>query len=368
LRNVPQLLNSSGRQRRRRTADGRKVGAGKIGAQELNILFTCAGRRVVLLREFRRAMQELGVTGKIVATDVTPASAAYHTADAGALVPPAGTIDYVPALKRLCVQHKIGLLIPLTDLDLRSLARHRQEFVQMGCEPMIGSPETIMTCRDKTRTGEFLKRIGLPSIRTLTLAEFRQQPFFPCFVKPVRGSASIGTGVLHSEPELNAHIGTFGDLMLVQDYVPGAEYTLDIFRSRDGKVRCVVPRQRLAIRSGEVEKGLTVNDRELIDAGVLLGEKLGEFWGVINAQCRRPAGGRAHFFEINPRFGGGAPLAIAAGADLPRYVLAERLSLNQPPKLGQFQANLLMVRYDDAVYVGVDDPAALPGYDTPTAR
>ena len=55
-----------------------------------------------------------------------------------------------------------------------------------------------------------------------------------------------------------------GDLMIVQDYVPGAEYTLDIYRGRDGKVHCVVPRQRLAVRSGEVEKGLTVADADLM--------------------------------------------------------------------------------------------------------
>jgi carbamoyl-phosphate synthase large subunit len=233
---------------------------------------------------------------------------------------------------------------------------------------MIGSQETVAVCRDKTRTSQFLRRIGLPAIRTLALGDFRKKPFFPCFVKPVRGSASIGTGVLHSEAELNAHVSTFGDLMLVQEYVPGAEYTLDIFRARDGKVRCVVPRQRLAIRAGEVEKGLTVNDDELIQAGVLLGEKLDDFWGVINAQCRRPPGGKAHFFEINPRFGGGAPLAIAAGADLPRYVLEEALSLPTSAGLERFKPNRLMVRYDEAVYVDVESPSQLPGYDTPTTR
>lgn len=337
-------------------------------ASKFNILFTCAGRRVALLNAFRRAMADLSLSGQIIAADQTMASAAYHCADLGLAMPPVGTIDYMPTLLKACAEHEVKLVIPLTDLDLRMLARHREKFWAVGCKVMVGSPDTIRLCRDKTLTAQYLQRIGLPAIRTLTLEQFRQSPFFPCFIKPVRGSASIGTSVLHSEPELNAHLATFGDLMLVQDYVNGAEYTVDIFRTADGKVKSVVPRQRLAIRSGEVEKGITVADDELIQAGVRIGENLEDTWGVINAQCRRPAGRGAHFFEINPRFGGGAPLSIAAGADLPRYVLEEALGLDVSAKLGQYKPNLLMVRYDEAVFVQVADPASLPGMNGPQTR
>ncbi|HET6429008.1 MAG TPA: ATP-grasp domain-containing protein [Phycisphaerae bacterium] len=347
-------------------ASGRRIA--RIGHDELNILFTCAGRRVALLEAFRRTMREMDLTGDLIAADMNAGSAALHVADAREVVPPAGTVHYIPSLLDICVRRRVGLLIPLTDLDLRSLSRHREKFAAVGCEVMIGSADTILLCRDKTRTCDFLQRIGLPSIRTLTLEQFRANPFFPCFVKPIRGSASIGTGVIHSEVELRAHVATFGDLMLVQDYVPGSEYTLDIFRTRAGRVLSVVPRQRLLIRSGEVEKGVTVHDSELIQAGVLLGEKLDDIWGVINAQCRRPAGSQARFFEVNPRFGGGAPLAIAAGANLPRYVLEERLGREVTARLGQFTPNLLMLRYDQAVFTEVPSPEELPGFDTPTIR
>ena len=320
------------------------------------------------MKEFRRALAEMDVEGKLIAVDLTSASAAYHWADVGIVVPPAGTIEYIPAVRDICKAHEVELVIPVTDLDLRSLSRQRAKFAEIGCEVMIGTPEAIVTCRDKTNTNEFLRRAGLSAISTHSLQQFRSKPFFPCFVKPVRGSASVGTAVLHSEAELNAHLATFGDLMLIQNYVPGAEYTLDIYRTRQGEVKCVVPRQRLTIRSGEVEKGLTVMDRELIGAGVRLGEALEGVWGVINAQCLRPPGGEAHFFEINPRFGGGAPLAVAAGADLPRYVLEETLGLEVSGKVGEFTPNLLMMRYDEAFYVQVDDPTSLPGFDAPQKR
>ena len=324
----------------------------------MDILFTCGGRRVALLDAFRRALRELDVAGKIYVADVTSASAAYRYADEGILVPAVGTLEYLPRLLEFCKSRQVGLVIPLTDLDLRSLSRHREKFSALGAKVMIGPPHTVALCRDKTLTHGFLAKLGLPAIRTFTLERFRQEPFFPCFIKPVRGSASIGTGVLHSEVELKAHLATFGDVMLLQDYVPGAEYTIDAYRTGAGKVACVVPRQRLAVRSGEVEKALTVMDDELLEG----------IWGVLNLQCRRSPGGRAQVFEINLRFGGGAPLSIAAGADLPRYVLEETLGLPLSAKMRNFKPNLLMLRYDQAVFVESDDPQSLPGYDTPQNR
>jgi len=178
----------------------------------------------------------------------------------------------------------------------------------------------------------------------------------------------VGTSVIHSEKELNAHVATFGDLLLVQDYVPGQEFTIDVYRSRDGEVRCIVPRQRLVVRSGEVEKGVTRKDPQLMDAARRLAVLLGDLWGVFCCQCRRdPTSGvdGIRFFEVNPRFGGGTPLSIAAGANLPLYLLQEVLGRPITAEIGAFTDQLLMLRYDDAAFMQIDDLHSLPGYDKP---
>jgi len=339
-----------------------------IARRRINVLFTCTGRRVALIQAFRAAMDALDLEGNLVATDITSASPAFHKADKGILVPLAGRIEYVPTLLDIVDREKISLLVPLTDLDLRSLARQREQFQQAGCSAMIGSEQAVMLCRDKARTNARLGQAGLATIRTLSLTEFRTSPFYPCFVKPIRGSASIGSSVIHNEKELTAHIATFGDLLIVQEYVPGKEFTIDVYRSRDGQVRCVVPRQRLVVRSGEVEKGVTVRDEELIDSAARLAGLLEDIWGVFCCQCRRTDSEPPRFFEINPRFGGGAPLSIAAGANLPLYLLQEVLGEPITAKLGEFTENLLMMRYDQAVFTRVDDITALPGYKQPYFR
>ncbi len=326
------------------------------------------GRRVELLDTFRIAMDELDVSGRLIATDITSASPAFLKADEGAIVPTAGQIEYIPVLLDIVKKHDIGLLVPLTDLDLRSLARQRKRFTDVGCTVMVGSEPAVTLCRDKSKTNPILSSAGLATIRTMSLSEFRSTPFYPCFVKPIRGSASVGTGVIHNERELQAHVATFGDLLIVQDYVPGREYTIDVYRSRDGKVRCVVPRQRLVVRSGEVEKATTVKDDQLIEATTTLTGLLGDIWGVFCCQCRRTDGGPPMFFEINPRFGGGAPLSIAAGANLPLYLLQEVLGLPITAEIGNFTDQFLMMRYDQAVFTKVEDPTTLPGFDSPQFR
>jgi carbamoyl-phosphate synthase large subunit len=323
---------------------------------------------VALLNAFRKAMAELDVAGRLIATDMTTASSAFHAADVGVISPPVGRLEYVASLVDIVRNHKVGLLVPLTDLDLRSLARQRGRFAAMGCTVMIGEEDDVKICRDKAKTNDLCAKAGLGSIRTLPLQEFYDQPFYPCFVKPVRGSASVGTSLIRNEGELHAHVATYGDLLLAQEFVPGQEFTIDVYRDRQGQVRCIVPRLRLAVRAGEVAKAVTVRDDELIAATHKLADMLGSIWGVFCCQCRRAHGGAPRFFEVNPRFGGGAPLSIAAGVNLPLYLLQEVLGLPITAELGKFQEDLLMLRYDEAVFVPVDNAAKLPGYESPIFR
>jgi carbamoyl-phosphate synthase large subunit len=333
-----------------------------------NILFSCAGRRVGMIRAFRRALADLGLTGTLVGTDVTRSAPAIHEVDIAEIIPPVSSPDYLTRLTDLVRRHAIRLLVPLTDLDLALLSRAAAALAEVGCTAAIAPEPVVETCRDKIAFARFVAEAGLPAIPSMSLDEFRASPFFPCFAKPISGSSAIGTRVLHSEDDLVTHVMAFGEELMLQAYIPGSEYTMDVYRRRDGVVCAVVPRQRLEVRAGEVAKGITVNDPQLIDAAMALIDHLPGLWGVFNLQCRRPAGGEPHFFELNPRFGGGAPLTIAAGVDLPRMLIAELTGQTVEPRVGEFTDRLLMTRYDEAFYVQVDDPASLPGYDEPVSR
>lgn len=322
----------------------------------------------MLVRAFRRALESLGLTGTLVGTDMSAAAPGMQVVDRAEIMPAVNTLHYIPALRELVKRYSIGLVIPLTDLDLRTLSRHAAEFASMGCQVMVGAEDVIAAVRDKMLFNSIVQKAGLRAIRSLELREFRRQQFYPAFIKPLNGSAAIGTGRVANERELNAHVATFGNRLMVQDYVPGQEYTIDIFCRRDGVVCAAVPRQRLMIRAGEVEKSITTNDPQLIEAAVRLASQMPGMWGVFNTQCRRPIGGEPYFFEVNARFGGGAPLSIQAGVDLPRMVLMEVLGRKVEPVLGKFTDKLLMMRYDDAVFSQVDKTNDLPGFREPISK
>jgi carbamoyl-phosphate synthase large subunit len=63
-------------------------------------------------------------------------------------------------------------------------------------------------------------------------------------------------------------------------------------------------------------------------------------------------GGEPFYTEINARFGGGCPLGIAAGANSPKWYLAEAAGLLvKIPALGSYRQDLYMTRFDDSFFV-----------------
>jgi carbamoyl-phosphate synthase large subunit len=169
-------------------------------------------------------------------------------------------------------------------------------------------------------------------------------------MKPRYGSAAVGNFVIHGLDELRT-LGRRVQDALVQEFVAGAEHTLDVYCGFDGRPRCVVPRKRLEVRNGEVSKSLIVKNTRIMAVGKQVAEALGECRGVVTVQCMLMPNGRIRVIEINPRFGGGAPLAIHAGADFPKWMLQETMGLKPRIAPSAFRDDVVMLRFDDAVFV-----------------
>ncbi len=339
-----------------------------IPDRPFNILFTCAGRRVELIDAFGEAMRALGLNGARIAADLTDTAPASRLADAGCLLPRVDDPGYADALSEVVSAREIRLVVPLTDLDIPLLADLAGRLGDLGCTAAVASPEAVAVCRDKEATARAVEAAGLEGVRTTSLAGFEREPFYPCFVKPRYGSGGWGAARIDSPTQLSAHVERFGRDLIVQEWMDGQEFTVDVYRQRSGRVACVVPRLRLAVRSGEVEKGVTVDDADIIEGARRLVESIDGLWGPVCCQCRRPVGrsGPGRFFEINPRLGGGCPLSIAAGADLPRYLLEE--VVGRPVSGEGFRAGVLMLRYDRSVFARAERIEDLPGFDGPRFR
>jgi len=321
--------------------------------RSLNILFSCVGRRVSLLEGFRRAMADLGVRGHVYGADWSPLAPAFHRVDEGFLVSGVNSPNYVDDLLDVCRRKKIDLVIPLIDWELQVLAEARERFQEAGARMLVSSPGVVEICRDKRKTCEFLVKSGLDAPRVFSYEEAADGPF-PLFVKPRFGSSTRHVRFVHNRQGLKRY-GNRASRLIIQECVRGTEFTVDVYAGIDGVPRVAVPRERLQVRAGEVTKGRTVRHEEIIRKSMQAVEALAECVGVITIQCFLTAEGAIKFFDLNPRFGGGVPLSIEAGADFPRWIIQEHLGDRPEIDPEGWQAGLVMLRYDAEVFCKAKD-------------
>ncbi len=306
------------------------------------------------MKAFRRACMRLGYRCNIIGTDTTELSAALQCCDRKYIVEPVTHRNYASRVMGIAEKEKVDLFIPTVDLDLHIWAQRRKKLSNMGCSCLISSPRVIKITQDKRLCYDFLCRNGFDTPETTTAAELLRQknPRIkpPYFLKPWDGHASRGSVAAYSVEELKFYAGRIPNC-LVQELIVGKEHTVDVLVDFEGKVRCVVPRRREEVRAGEVSKGVTVKHPEIMQQSKRLVEKLGAGPGVITIQCFLTRDEQVKFIEINPRFGGGVPLSIKAGANFPLWIL--QLWQGQKPdiKLDGWRDGLVMLRYDDEVWL-----------------
>ena len=238
---------------------------------------------------------------------------------------------------------KVGLLIPLNDMELPVLAREKDLFRKVGTVVVVSEPEVIDVCFDKLATVERIRSWGLRAPATfcelgdaLQLID-RGQLSFPVVVKPRWGSGSIGVEYPHDRRELvlsyqlvqrrvfrsvlaGAGSADPDRCVIVQEFAKGQEYGLDVVNDLEGHNVAVFVKRKLAMRAGETDIAETVDNRELSRLGAEIGRRLGH---VGNLDCDVFANdAELNVVELNPRFGGGYPFSHAAGADIPAALLA----------------------------------------------
>jgi carbamoyl-phosphate synthase large subunit len=148
---------------------------------------------------------------------------------------------------------------------------------------------------------------------------------------------------------------------IVQEYLDGPEFTIDVLCDGRGRPLSIVPRERVVIRAGVIDRGRTVNDPALIALAEQACQAI-RFAGPINIQCRM-RGGEPVIFEINPRFSGGIPLTIQAGADFPQMLVRMALGRHVAPQIGGFRDHLWMTSFETSFFLEAPD-VVRAGFDT----
>ncbi len=323
-----------------------------------NVLITAASRRVPLVQAFQRALAESGRGGAVVVTDVNPLSPAVYVADQAFRVPLATDPGYIDQIVNIAVAEGVGLVIPTIDDELPVFGRALDRFAERGICVAVSAPDTTELCDDKHRTCLALSTQGIAAAPSWLPGRLPADPPFPLFIKPRRGRGGVGAHAVRNRRELEFFLDYVPD-PVVQAYLDGPEFTIDMLCDFGGRPLSVVPRRRDVIRAGVIDRGCTVRDARLIDVALACAGAL-SLVGAVNIQCRI-VDGRPVVFEINPRFSGGIPLTIAAGADFPRMLLDLAWGRPVRPAIGRFRDGLWMTSFESAFFLD-ESCVALPAH------
>lgn len=316
----------------------------------MNVLITSAGQRVSLVRFFKKELNRFFNKGCVFTTDSNPKLApACHVSDGSFEVPKVTHNDYIDILLDICLKNDINIVIPTIDTELNILSLNIDKFKKDGIEIVISENDFVQNCRDKRKVNNLFSKHDIEIPKQFGVDEL----VFPVFVKPYDGSRSEGIfTALKVEDVKDEHFKN--EKLMFMEYITDKDYdefTIDCYYDKHSNLKCIVPRQRIFVRAGEVNKGVTRNNfivkefkeklstlegaRGCLTIQVFLHKKLDIIKGI----------------EINPRFGGGYPLAYLAGANFPKWIIEEYALQKEIEFFEDWEADLLMLRYDAEVLV-----------------
>jgi carbamoyl-phosphate synthase large subunit len=252
---------------------------------------------------------------------------------------------FVDEIADYCRRQAIDVLVPTVDCELEPLAAARDRFAAAGTRVMVADGATLALAIDKWALLQACHGTCATPRSALFDGNFDVEGAardwgLPLVVKPRRGAGGRDVRVARTLEELGAIAR--GPSLLVQEHLPGEEYSVDVLSARDATVLAVVPRLRLKIDSGIAVTGRTVHDAALDAAARAVARRIGLTF-VSNVQFRRDAHGTPKLLEVNVRFPGTMPLTIASGVDMPRLALDVLLGRPMPPDVGTFR-DVAMVR------------------------
>ncbi|WBW95453.1 ATP-grasp domain-containing protein [Oceanirhabdus sp. W0125-5] len=315
----------------------------------MNLLLTAIGKRIQLVKYLKE-------TSFVVGIDCSELVPAMNFVDKFYKVDKYYEKGYIEQLIKICKGEKIDIIIPLYEKEFLLLSRNRKKFEDIGIKLMLSSEAVLNICNDKWKTYEFFRKnkIDTPcsylkeQIERILISEERNRIKYPLIIKPRDGMGSKNVFKINNIEEL-MFFKNYVNNPIIQEFIQGKEYTIDVLCDFKGNIISIVPRERIEVRSGEVTKSKTVKNKMIIDKVKELCELLGGI-GPLTLQCIVNEEGEMKFIEINPRFGGGVPLTFEAGVNYGKYLnmMINKKEIKQ--SVVEFE-EITMLRYDEAVFI-----------------
>lgn len=286
----------------------------------MKVLITeCGGPAAIsIIKSFR----DFDISIELCGIDCNQYAAGFKLCNEFFVCPKGCDESYIRFVQHMVATYKINLIVCAGEHDLYKLSENKD---LLGCKLFISSPETIAICQNKLLFYEKCKEdFKLP--RTFSGA---------IICKPITGSGSKGISIIDDTS------------ILYQEYLPGKEYTVDVFCDEDSNMLVAVPRERLEIKSGISTKVKISFDSDLIEQSKKLCRYL-RLVGASNIQFREDCTGCRKILEVNPRLAGGSAMSLLCGINFAESYMKIYSGVKQqhifPTK------DLVVVRYYEELY------------------
>ena len=292
----------------------------------------------------------------IIGTDMNDDVVGKYICDKFRVIPPAKNSDeYLFALLNICKKDKVDVLLPQNTFELEILANNVSKFENIGTKVVTATKTSIDIANNKYLLMKTCKRLGVPVgdfykvnsfDELISKAKILGWPKANIVVKPPVSNGTRGVRIIsesidrkkmfYSEKpttlytkmnDLKNIIGdSFPDL-IVTEFLPGKEYTVDVFK--DDNNITVIPRVRHQVRSGITFSGEAVKHDDIIKYCKLISEKL-NLENCFGFQFKLDKNNVPKILESNPRIQGTMVLATIANANIiyasVKKVLGEEVS------------------------------------------
>jgi len=225
---------------------------------------------------------------------------------------------YVQQMLDAVRRYQVDALLPLTDVEVDVLCSRRKDFLALGCILCTPEEDVVRLCRDKLRMAQRLSASGV--CQTIPTYDARNAPDeYPLMLKPRSGRSSQGQAVVRSREEFEGAVSRRDDY-IVQPFITGNIFTVDVARDAQGQVQALAREELLRTGNGLGTTVQVYESHPLEAVCAAIAEEIG-LVGVVNMEFIHH--GEAYFFlEVNPRFSGGTGFSMKAGMDTAMLMLA----------------------------------------------
>ena len=289
-----------------------------------------------------KELQNSGI--EVIGTDSDPNSYGFHLLRKNYLVPRGDNPKFITEILKIIDEEMPNAIISGPEEEVLTLSKNKKRIEENGTVLLCPDYEYVKICADKKETNKKLESIKIPVIEIYKNTDSIE---FPCIIKPRFGRGGLNIHIAKNKEELNFYLKQVNE-PIIQKFIQGEEYTVDVLADKNGNALSIVPRLRLKIESGISVRGKTIYDKGIIEYCRLIASKL-KLFGPSCIQCIKNKD-TIKFIEINTRFGGGSILSIKTDSTIMSNLLKLIQGKKPEPSKG-FKEGITMLRYYSEVFV-----------------